>query len=99
MGGFGMVGLWEFDDSDGDVMSVVVKQSAGKDRALRKESDMLRLIGDTETTHVVRMLKRYHEERGQGTSERWDPANKYISRIYLEYCRSGDMKEAIKRFK
>jgi hypothetical protein len=98
MGGFGMVGLWEFDDSDGDVMRVVVKQSAGKDRALKRESDMLRLIGDTETMHVVRMLKRYHEEWGQGTSQRWDPANKYISRIYLEYCRSGDMKKVIMRF-
>ncbi|KIN07272.1 hypothetical protein OIDMADRAFT_109769 [Oidiodendron maius Zn] len=99
MGGYGLVGLWEYKKSDDDVIRVVVKQSAGKDRALKSESDVLSRIAETGTKHVVRLLKKYHEERGQGTSDQWDSDSGYVSRIYLEYCPHGDMKAVMKKLR
>jgi hypothetical protein len=96
VGGFGLVGLWEFTNQDGRVNRVVVKQSEGRNRALEAESGFLHVIAETRTRHVVRMLKQYHEEKGQGTSE-WDRARHWVSRIYLEFCESGDMGGIIKR--
>ena len=96
-GGFGVVGLWEYTKSNNDVARVVVKQSVGKDHALRRESDLLSLMSQTGTRHVVGLLKKYHEERGHGTSAKWDPDSAYISRIYLEYCEKGDMKAVMRR--
>jgi hypothetical protein len=95
VGGFGLVGLWEFTNQDGRVNRVVVKQSEGRNRALEAESGFLHVIAETKTRHVVRMLKQYHEEKGQGTSE-WDRARHWVSRIYLEYCENGDMGGIIK---
>lgn len=99
MGGYGLVGLWEYKKRDDDVIRVVVKQSAGKDRALKSESDVLSRIAETGTKHVVRLLKKYHEERGQGTSDQWDSDSGYVSRIYLEYCPHGDMKAVMKKLR
>jgi hypothetical protein len=96
VGGFGLVGLWEHARKDGDVKRVVVKQSRGKNRALKKESEILRHINDTGSHHVVRMLKQYHVDRGKGTSK-WDPNWDYVSRIYLEYCEGGDMNSLMKK--
>lgn len=96
MGGYGLVGLWEYVKPTGEVSRVVVKQSKRRDAALKRESILLRGLSQTRTRHVVRLLKRYHEEVGMGTSD-WDSDKHCISRIYLEFCENGDMKGLIKR--
>jgi hypothetical protein len=95
VGGFGVVGLWEYTGLDGQVARVVVKQSKGQDQSLKSEGVLLHAIAERNTRHVVRLLKQYHEEKGQGTS-RWDPEDEYVSRIYLEFCENGDMVGFIK---
>lgn len=90
IGGFGLVGLWEYKANNGDVTRVVVKQSRGQDQMLRTESRLLYEIAKTNTRHVVKLLKQYHEEGGGGSSW-WDPDGMLVSRIYLEYCEHGDM--------
>lgn len=95
-GGYGLVGLWECAMPNDEVKKVVVKQSRRRDNSLRMESDFLRDLNTTGTRHVVKLLKRYHEEVGMGTSP-WDSDKQIISRIYLEHCEYGDMKGMIKQ--
>lgn len=94
-GGFGLVGVWEYTDQQGGQRRVVVKQSKGKNNSLKGESKILSRVAETRTRHVVRILKKYHEERGTGSST-WDPEGEWVSRIYLEYCQGGDFNNHIK---
>jgi hypothetical protein len=97
IGGYGLVGLWEYQKGKDYVHSVVVKQSKGKDPSLKNESQILHLISKSKTKHVVKLLKQYHVERGKGTSKKFDPNDDYASRIYLEYCKNGDMQGLIRK--
>lgn len=96
VGGFGLVGLWENTTEGPDLFGpvlpkrIVVKQSKGPDRLLQDESKLLQQCKNTRTNHIVKLLGSYHEDVGQATSN-WDRGDTLVSRIYLEFCESGDL--------
>lgn len=96
LGGSGIVGLWEYHIPEtGEVKKVVVKQCRRATSWFKEESRLLSLCHaeNTGSMHIVQQLRRFHRELGQGSHSFWDRSDKYISRIYLEYCENGDMKD------
>ncbi|CZR61314.1 uncharacterized protein PAC_11210 [Phialocephala subalpina] len=77
MGNYGIVGLWENEEIKDD--------DPGK-----CESWLLELCNQTGTDHIVRQLQAIHYDEGQGTSP-WDPKDGDVSRVYLEFCKNGNL--------
>jgi hypothetical protein len=98
VGGFGLIGLFSRQPSrgKGKTMYIVIKQS-GDPEELKNESDMLKLFKNTDTIHIVKLLKEYHEDVGRGTVWGLDIKGRKIARIYLEFCEAGDMQAFIKK--
>ncbi|KAF7959456.1 hypothetical protein EAE96_001073 [Botrytis aclada] len=80
---------------------VVVKQADGSDKDLLSESMLLQLFVDRNTPHVLKIYRGYHEgevvPRNIGGMfdigrENFKKRQKsFQSRIYLEFCQSGDV--------
>jgi hypothetical protein len=105
-GGYGLCGLFKNKTNNPRYPAfIVVKQSGSPDRTLRNESRLLRALGMSGSSHIVKLYKSYHREGGTGTSKTFDPhpytdlpgmgeiytVEKEISRIYLEFCSRGDL--------
>jgi hypothetical protein len=105
-GSYGICALFERQGPEQGMPShIVVKQSGSPDSNLKVESRLLGQLGASQSPHIVKMYKSYHQEPGTGTSDEFDPLPfiytmntaplymlaKEISRIYLEYCQKGDM--------
>ncbi|TAQ88217.1 hypothetical protein B7494_g3469 [Chlorociboria aeruginascens] len=88
IGGYGLVGLWTHVTDAGDRFEIVVKQSAGEDRALHNESDIMCLLVETGCPHPVKLFTSYYTDEGWGTTENDPPGA--VSRIYMEHLANGD---------
>ncbi|TGO83215.1 hypothetical protein BPOR_0683g00050 [Botrytis porri] len=82
---------------------IVVKQADASDKDLLSESMMLQLFVDRDTSHVLKIYRRYHEgevvPRNIGGMfdvgrENFKKRQKRCqSRIYLEFCEKGDVEK------
>ena len=100
-GGYGIVGLFKHLGirEEGVPQYIVVKQSPGDNRALKEESRLLKLLMNSGTEHIVKLLRGSYLDHGTWTSS-YDPApdpddeenpEGMVTRMYLEYCENGDM--------
>jgi hypothetical protein len=111
-GAHGIVGLWQYKGNSAAlpkylVVKQVVDMVANSAEPLRVESKLLRDIMTTGTDHIIKLYKSNHTAGGSGTSNSRDPlpfgaAGQYdptrlVNRIYVEYCRNGDLESELKR--
>jgi serine/threonine protein kinase len=99
IGGYGIVGLFE-KTIDGEKRKVVVKQSNDTNEPnafLKAEAQLLiNEIRERGAEHVIRILANYVRMKGRDTNK-YDPKNKMLGTVYLEFCDLGDMMDFIKR--
>jgi hypothetical protein len=99
-GGMGQAGLWEYtmSDEDMDHTQIVVKQSLqpphisrdrvlGKANFLNTEGTLMRKLAEIDSKHIVKLLYGPSNDPFVG-----------ISRIFMEYCREGDLRQFMARY-
>jgi len=58
---------------------------------LKPEYDLYTLLSQTNSIHVIKMYRRFHEDIAQGTHVHADKG-KQVERLYFEFCPGGNLR-------